>query len=95
MDGGAQKLRSLARQTRTFSVVVTDAERANALQALARLYENQAMDLRRVSWRCCSAQYGPLISIVIGRASSQAINSSGVENRRLQPALEAQQSRSR
>jgi hypothetical protein len=45
MDGGPQKLRSLARQARTLAGYVSSRERAEALQALARLYEKQAEDL--------------------------------------------------
>ena len=45
MHDGPQKLRSLARQTRAFAGTVPDRERADALQALARLYEKQAEDL--------------------------------------------------
>ena len=51
MDGGTQKLRSLARQTRALAGTVTDRGRADALQSLARLYETQAyeLDLRGLS----------------------------------------------
>ena len=45
MDGSPQKLRSLARQSRALSFMVTDRQRASALQSLARLYEKQAADL--------------------------------------------------
>lgn len=45
MAGGTQKLRSLARQTRALAGAVTGRERADALQALARLYEKQADEL--------------------------------------------------
>jgi len=45
MDGASQKLRSLARQSRALGGVVSDRERADALEALARLYEKQARDL--------------------------------------------------
>jgi hypothetical protein len=45
MDDGSQKLRSLARQTRALAGTVSDRERADALQALARVYEKQADDL--------------------------------------------------
>jgi hypothetical protein len=45
MDGGPQKLRSLARQTRALAGTVSSRGRADALQALARLYEKQADDL--------------------------------------------------
>jgi hypothetical protein len=45
MDGATQKLRSLARQTRALAGTVTGGERADALQALARLYEKQADEL--------------------------------------------------
>ena len=45
MDGGSEKLRSLARQTRALAGTVSSRERAHALQVLARLYEKQAADL--------------------------------------------------
>lgn len=45
MDGGAQKLYSLARQTRALAETVECRKRADALQALARLYEKQAGEL--------------------------------------------------
>jgi hypothetical protein len=45
MDGSPQKLRSLARQSRALSFMVTDRERASALQSLARLYEKQAAEV--------------------------------------------------
>jgi hypothetical protein len=44
MDG-SQKLRSLARQTRALAGTVSGRERADALRALARLYEQQAGEL--------------------------------------------------
>jgi hypothetical protein len=51
MDGGPQKLRSLARQTRALAGTVGGRERADALQALARLYDKQAdeLELREVA----------------------------------------------
>ena len=51
MDGGTRKLRSLARQTRALAGTVMGRERADALQALARLYEKQAdeLELRELS----------------------------------------------
>jgi hypothetical protein len=45
MDDAAQKLRSLARQSRALSAATRNQQRANALQALARLYEKQAKEL--------------------------------------------------
>jgi hypothetical protein len=45
MDDSAQKLRSLARQSRALSAVVPEAGRAQSLQSLARLYERQAFEL--------------------------------------------------
>ena len=45
MDNGPQKLRSLARQSRAFALTVSDRQRVEALRALARLYEQQALDL--------------------------------------------------
>lgn len=45
MGEGAQKLRSLARQARALAGTVSGRESADALQALARLYEKQAGDL--------------------------------------------------
>ena len=44
MDG-PQKLRSLARQSRALACMISDRKRAEALQALGRLYEKQADDL--------------------------------------------------
>ena len=44
MDG-PQKLRSLARQTLALAGTVSCRERADALRALARLYEQQAGEL--------------------------------------------------
>jgi hypothetical protein len=43
-----QKLRALARQTRAFSLTVSDRERARVLQSLARLYEQQAAELEEL-----------------------------------------------
>lgn len=45
MDDAAQKLRSLARQSRTLAWTTANRQRADALQALARLYEKQAEEL--------------------------------------------------
>jgi hypothetical protein len=45
MDEAAQKLRLLARQSRTLSGATASPQRADALQALARLYEKQAKEL--------------------------------------------------
>jgi hypothetical protein len=45
MDIGAQKLRALARQSRTLSLVVKDMQRARALESLARLYDEQAAEI--------------------------------------------------
>ena len=45
MDVGAEKLRALARQSRTLSLVVKDVQRARALESLARLYDQQAVDV--------------------------------------------------
>ena len=42
---GAQKLRSLARQSRVLAAAAGDRQRATALQALARLYDGQAAEL--------------------------------------------------
>jgi hypothetical protein len=45
MDECAQKLRSLARQSRALALIVADHERAKSLERLARLYERQAAEL--------------------------------------------------
>jgi CRP-like cAMP-binding protein len=45
MNTGSQKLRSLARQARLLSATCVDRRRTQALEALARLYEQQAQDL--------------------------------------------------
>jgi hypothetical protein len=45
MDDASEKLRSLARQTRALSGAVSDRKRADALNALARLYEQQAKEV--------------------------------------------------
>ena len=45
MDESARKLRSLARQSRALSLIVMDPQRAQALQALARIYDRQAAEL--------------------------------------------------
>jgi hypothetical protein len=45
MNEAPQKLRSLARQSRTLSRAVTNWQQAEALQALAKVYEKQAQDL--------------------------------------------------
>jgi hypothetical protein len=45
MNDCAQKLRSLARQSRALSGTIQSGQRAAALEALAKLYEKQAKDL--------------------------------------------------
>jgi len=45
MDSGAEKLRSLARQSRALAGLISDRARVDALQGLARLYEKQAAEL--------------------------------------------------
>jgi hypothetical protein len=45
MDESAQKLRSLARQSRALALIVADEKRTKSLQSLARLYERQAVEL--------------------------------------------------
>jgi len=45
MGDASQKLRSLARQSRALSSATANRQRADALQALARLYEKQADEL--------------------------------------------------
>jgi hypothetical protein len=44
MNCAAHKLRSLARQARAMSGRVSDRQRVRALEALARLYEQQAQE---------------------------------------------------
>ena len=45
MDGSAQKLRALARQSRALSLMVKDVQRVRALESLARLYDEQAAEI--------------------------------------------------
>ena len=45
MESSIQKLKSLARQSRALSYVVTDRERSQSLESLAQLYERQAAEL--------------------------------------------------
>jgi hypothetical protein len=44
MKGASQKLRSLARQSRALACTLSDRQRVEALQSLARLYDKQAED---------------------------------------------------
>ena len=46
MDEGAQKLRSLARQSRAFAAVVAERQRARSLEALAKVYDRQANEIK-------------------------------------------------
>lgn len=45
MADASEKLRALARQSRTLSTLVHDAHRANSLVSLANLYEKQAAEI--------------------------------------------------
>lgn len=45
MCDGAEKLRQLAKQSRVLSRSATDRHRSNLLRGLARLYEDQAVQL--------------------------------------------------
>jgi len=45
MESSIQKLKSLARQSRALSFVVTNRERSQSLESLAQLYERQAAEL--------------------------------------------------
>ena len=45
MATASQKLRALARQSRTLSSMVSDRKRAQSLIALASLYERQALEI--------------------------------------------------
>ena len=45
MATASEKLRALARQSRTLSSMVSDRKRAQSLIALASLYERQALEI--------------------------------------------------
>ena len=45
MASASEKLRALARQSRTLSAMVPDAQRSRSLLSLASLYEQQAAEI--------------------------------------------------
>jgi hypothetical protein len=56
MGGASEKLRALARQSRTLSVLAGDRQRARSLVSLAHLYERQAAEIDEED-RDLSAQF--------------------------------------